>query len=99
MQKLPKGEETLPIAEVGGRFLTFSELGRLPELITVSNQLLIKRMEERVAQGRVPTIYRLEYELTPAQQVEHMKLGDDIGKELLEAERKLLEHEIRIMRE
>lgn len=101
-RKLPKGEETLPIAEVEGKFLTPNELRRLGlplELRPVPTELLIERMRRRVAQGRVATIYRLQYELSPEGQLKHMELGDDIGLELIEAERKLLEEEIGILRE
>lgn len=107
-RRLPKGEETIPIAEVEGRFLTPLELERLyperyralmlkPELV-VSDELLVERVRRRVAQGRVRTIYRLEYELSPEEQLRHMEARDEIGLELIEAERKLLEEELRLLR-
>ena len=109
MRRLPKGEETLPIVEVEGRFLTLQELReQYPELyrellerrpIEVSLELLIERVRRRIAQGREPPIYRWEFELTPEEQLRHMELRDEIGLELLEAERKLLEWELAKLRE
>jgi len=64
---------------------------------SLSPEALIERVEKRIAQGREATIYRLGYELTPDDQLRHMKLGDEIGLELIEAERKLLEEELRII--
>lgn len=111
MRRLPKDEETIPIIEVEGRFLTLGELERLyPEMyqrlldpakvfeFRVSYELLTERVRRRHAQGRVPTIYRWEYMLTPEEQIRHMELRDEIGLELLEAERKLLEEELAIIR-
>lgn len=108
--KLPKGEETIPIIEVEGRFLTPLELERLyperyralmlrPE-VTVSHELLIERVRRRIAQGRVRTIYRWGFPmaLTPEEQLRHMELRDEIGLELLEAERKWLEETLRLLR-
>ena len=113
--RLPKGEETLPIIEVEGRFLTLEELQReYPELykeltekkrlgispaLTVPEELLIERVKLRHAQGRVPTIYRLQppYELTPEEQIWHMEQRTEIGLQLIEAERKLLEEELKIL--
>jgi len=107
VRRLPKGEETLPIVEVEGRFLTPQELARehlrailaLPE-IRVSDELLIERVRRRIAQGREPTIYRLGFPmvLTPVEQLRHMEMRDEIGIQLIEAERKLLEEELTILR-
>lgn len=110
MQRLPKGEETLPFYEIDGRFLTLDELRRLyPTLyeqlgiasqvgvIGITDALLIERVRMRIEQGRVPTIYRLACELSPAEQLRHMRLKDEIGLELIEAERKLLEEELRML--
>lgn len=114
-KKLPKGEETLPIIEVEGKLLTLEELKQqYPELYeslfgvagtsnphvgVISEELLIERVRVRIAQGREPTIYRLHYALTPEEQLMHMEARDEIGLELIEAERKLLEEEFRMMRE
>jgi len=112
-KRLPSGEETLPIIEVEGKFLTLEELkqqypelyeslfkgvaGPPPQLGKISDELLIERFRMRMAQGRESTIYRLQYELTPEEQLMHMEARDEIGLELIEAERKLLEEELRIL--
>ena len=110
-RRLPKGEETLPVVEVDGKFLALGKLKesspgvyqsllqRLPRMETIPSKLLIQRVAERIAQGRVATIYRLEHELAPDEQLRRMNLGDEIGLELIEAERKLLEEELRMIRE
>lgn len=113
MRKLPKGEETIPIIEVEGRFLTLQELKeQYPELykkllepktlesVEVSPELLIERFRRRLAQRRVPTIYRWGFpmSLTPEEQLRHMEARDEIGLELIEAERKLLEWELAVLR-
>ncbi len=114
-RRLPKGEETLPIVEVEGRFLTLQQLKRdYPRLyepfvkgvfvrqLRISDELLVERVRRRHAQGRVPTIYRLIFdevkELSPEQQIREMEQRTRTGLELIEAERKLLEEEIRIIR-
>ena len=97
-RKLPKGEETLPITEIEGRFIMLADLTFPLQLGIISNELLIERVRKRTSQNREATIYRIEYELTPADQLEHMILGDAIGLELMEAERKLLEEELKILR-
>lgn len=97
-RKLPRGEETLPIAEEGGRMLTLRELrGKKLKLRRVSDNLLIERVMKRIQQGRVPTIYQLQRELSPSDQIKHMKRKDKIGAELLEVEFGLLQEEIRIL--
>jgi len=106
-RRLPKGEETLPIIEVEGKFLTLGKLREssprayqsLLQRLPRPPELLIQRVTERIAQRREATIYRLKHELTPDEQLRHMKLGDEIGLELIEAERKLLEEELKIIRE
>lgn len=111
-RRLPEGEETLPIIEVDGKLLTLEELRQQypelyerllegagnPELGIISDELLIERVRIRIAQGREPTIYRIQGELTPEEQLTHMEARDEIGLELIEAERKLLEEELRILR-
>jgi len=113
-RRLPKGEETLPIVEVEGRFLTLQELKRdYPKLyqrlirgivreLVVSDELLIQRVKLRYAQGREITIYRLIFdevkELSPEDQIREMEQRTRTGLELIEAERKLLEEEIGIIR-
>ncbi len=107
--RLPRGEETLPILVVEGRMLTPQELReQYPELyrellerrlIEITDELLIERVRRRVAQGREMTIYRWEFEITPEEQLRHMELRDEIGLELIEAERKLLEWELAKLRE
>lgn len=76
-----------------------------PELrfeFTVSDQLLIERFRMRMAQGRERTIYRLQnkcpFALTPEEQLRHMELRDEIGLELIEAERQLLEEELALLK-
>ena len=103
MRRLPKGEETLPVIEVRGELLTPAGLERahprLDELREpASTRLLIERKRMRVKQGRVRTIYRFRYQLTPEEQLSHMESQDAIGLELIEVERKLLEEELRILR-
>lgn len=105
IRRLPKGEETLPVVEVEGELLTPSGLEKAhPRLRLVdlkkpaSTRLLIERMRVRVSQGRVPTIYRFRYELTPEDQLRHMELQDTIGLELIKVERLLLEEEVKILR-
>ncbi|MBA7670777.1 hypothetical protein ES703_78924 [subsurface metagenome] len=105
MRRLPRGEETLPVVEVEGELLTPAGLEkahpelRLDELREpASTKLLIERVRMRLKQGRAPTIYRFRYQLTPEEQLSHMESQDDIGLELIEVERKLLEEELRIMR-
>ena len=111
--RLPRGEETLPIIEVEGRFLTLEEVRRLhpeqyrkllelkPLELEVSLELLTERFRRRLAQGRVATIYRLErfppLTLTPEDQLRHIELRDEIGLELLEAEREWLEETLRLL--
>lgn len=110
-RRLPLGEETLPIIEVEERMVSLEQLKvHYPDvyrqLITVrefevSDELLIERVRQRHAQGRVPTIYRFirdSLELSPEQQIWHMEHRTDTGLELIEAERKLLEEEINILR-
>jgi len=105
IRRLPKGEETLPVIEVGGELLTLGGLEKAhPELRLVelrepaSTRLLIARKRMRVKQGRVSTIYRPQYSLTPEEQLSHMESQDAIGLELIEVERKLLDEEVRILR-
>lgn len=104
IRRLPKGEETLPVIEVGGELLTPAGLERahpelrLDELRAASTRLLIERKRIRANQGRVATIYRFRYRLTPEEQIRHMELQDAIGLEIIEAERKLLKEEVRILR-
>ncbi|GAI36938.1 unnamed protein product [marine sediment metagenome] len=67
----------------------------------ITDELLIERMRRRIAQGRVQTIYSLslvEPELTPEEQLRHMEMRDQIGLELIGAERKLLGEELRLLR-
>jgi hypothetical protein len=109
--KLPRGEETLPIAEVDGKYLTAAELESqqpvkyrqllVAPIVTVSDNLLVERFSMRVAQGRVLTIYRadLPTSLTPEEQLMHIKAKDKIGMELINAEAKLLQEELRLLRE
>lgn len=113
-RRLPRGEETLPIIEVDGKFLTLEELRQqYPELYRsllggagspnphigiISDDLLIERVRIRMAQGREPPIYRMNYALTPEEQLMHMEARDEIGLELIKAERGLLEEEMRILR-
>lgn len=69
----------------------------------VTDELLVERVRRRYAQGRVATIYRLitdeEKELTPEEQIRHIEQRTKTGLELIEAERKLLEEELSILRE
>jgi len=99
-RRLPRGEETLPFYDLEGKMLTLDRLHR-PDLLRphITDKLLIERMRMRISQGRVPIIYRFEYELSPNSQLNHMELGDKIGLELIQAERKLLEEELRILGE
>jgi len=99
-RRLPEGEETLPVAELEGELLTAAHPKfRLSEILEpASTRLLIERKRMRVNQGRVATIYRIRYQLTPEEQISHMELQDAIGLELIEAERKLLDEELRILR-
>jgi len=112
-RRLPRGEETLPIFEVEGRFVTLYELQSeypslykqlietktLPYALRIPDELLIERVKLRHAQGRVPTIYRLQppYKLTPEEQIWHMEQRTEIGLQLIEAERKLLEEELKML--
>lgn len=99
-RRLPRGEETLPFYDSEGKMLTLDKLHKSNLLRPhVTDKLLIERMRMRISQGRVPTIYRFEYELSPDSQLKHMELGDEIGSELIQAERGLLEEELRILRE
>lgn len=70
-------------------------------IIMISDELLVERVRRRVAQGREPTIYRWgdPASLTPEEQLAHMEARDAIGLELIAAERKLLEEELRMLRE
>ena len=117
--KLPKGEETLPFAEVNGKFLTLNELQtQYPEVLkallqpvsalgavsyasqTSSELLLTERFKQRMLQGRERTIHRVDLVfpiLTPEEQLKHMQAKDEIGMELLAAERKFLQEEIRLI--
>ncbi len=112
--KLPKGEETLPIIEIEGVVLTLEEVRRLhpdayrqlttPRVVfkyAVSDELLVERFRMRMAQGRVATIRRFDIEhpiLTPEEQLAHMEARDKVGLELIEAERKLLEEELAMLK-
>lgn len=111
--KLPKGEETLPIIEIEGKMMTLQEVRQFypstyQRLVTprlrlaykVSDELLVERFRIRLAQGRVATIYRwgVPMVLTPEQQLIHMEARDEIGLELIEAERKLLGEELAMLK-
>jgi hypothetical protein len=101
---LPIGEETLPILEIGGKLFTPKQIKSgfkaFPaHMRTVNDDMLIERVKMRKQQGRMATIYHTDYELSPDDQIRHMKLRDKIGLELISAERKLLEEEIRILKE
>lgn len=95
-RRLPKGEETLPFCDLDGKMLTLSESRKLTKP-PITEELLIKRMKIRISQGRVFTIYRFGYELSPDSQLKRMELRDEIGLGLIEAERKLLVEELRIL--
>lgn len=100
-RRLPAGEETLNIVRYGGVYLTPNQITSLAQLRggEVPTELLIERLRTRMGQGRVSTIYRLQHELSPAEQLGHMVAGDEIGLELIEAERKLVQEEIGILEE
>jgi len=92
MKKLPFGEETLPISDFLGILLKPSWFAQgLAGISVPSKKLLKERIKLRIKQGREGTIYRLQHELTPEDQLKHIEADDEIGKGLLEAERKLLE--------
>lgn len=104
MAGLPKGEETLPVAEDRkGRFYSLQLLKekwpKVPTMLQAkrllarkpSNKLLIERVRLRMKQGREGPVYRWQIKLTPEEQLKHMEAGDEIGKELIGAERKFLE--------
>lgn len=67
--------------------------------IEITNKLLIKRFEERMKQGRERTIHRFLTTISPTRQMIEMVKKTKIGKELIEAERGLLEWELRILKE
>lgn len=94
VKELPRGEELLPIAEEDGIFYTPSDIGNWGP---VSNALLIKRVEMRIAQGREQAIQHMNQIIQPKDILAHMKVEDALGLEFLKAERKLLEEERRIL--
>lgn len=102
-RRLPKGEETIPIAEIIGKVLSPKQLKAMgipyKEIPKPSDMLLIKRVKKRHAQGREPTIYRFREKLTPQQQIRHMERRTVVGLEFIQAEYKLLEEEINILKE
>lgn len=91
-RRISEDEKRIPIAEMGGRYLTPSEMTQtlLREAPEPSVALLIERVKQRARQDRVMTTYRptrIFPALTLEQQIEHMEAGDEIGKELLAAEK------------
>jgi len=53
--------------------------------------LLLKRMEERVKQGRAAGVYQLGEYYTPEKMLEEAKKGTPAGDEFLWAEKKLMD--------
>lgn len=102
-RKMPLGEDTLPIADIDGNLLRHSDLvgkgiALSMALASISDRLLIERVRQRISQGRVGPIYQVpQKEYSPSDQLQHMIDKDELGKLLLDAERKLLEEEIRII--
>lgn len=106
MRKL--GEDNIPYLVVDGQFLTPNDILREAEAnselwqkiqeqlgdppMQISWELLEKRFEERVRQGRVPKIYKMGgQEIPPEQQLQEVKNKTVEGYRILLAEAKLLE--------
>ena len=59
--------------------------------------LLMSRITKRIAEGKVPTIHMLDkttgahITLTPEEQLYHIQQNTPIGKELLKAEKQLMD--------
>ena len=102
------GEDTLPYTEIDGKVLTPRDILREVEANTplgqklrvllgdpplkLSYNLLVKRFEERVKQGKALPIATIGGKiLTPEQQLEEVKKGTRIGQQLLLAEAALIE--------
>jgi len=104
-RRLPIGEDTLPIAEFEGRYITPTALIQLKYMGSQSiseptARLLIERVRRRIEQDREGTALSLSGlypELSPEQILEHMELGDEEGQKHLLAERKWLEESIKIL--
>lgn len=98
----------MPFFEVDGVFMGLREIspaqlkalavGRKDPRLKITDRLLVQRMRVRRAQGRVMTIYRINYPpLTPEEQIKHMETRTPVGLNLIEAERRLLEWELTII--
>lgn len=95
-RRLTEGEETLPIAELNGRFYTPAGAMRLRQRGPITDRLLIERVRRRVTQGREARVLRVHgdypHEYSPKDILKAMMDGD---QEFLSAERKLLEHQLK----
>lgn len=111
-KKLPKGESSLPIVTIEGKWVSVDDIKRnfpkdyvavlfrwqVPKVFP--SEILIERVRLRHAQGRVPTIYRVGMKpLTPQQQLKHMEQKTAVGLELIKAEKGLLLEELKILRQ
>ena len=111
-RRLPKGEETIPIADINGQFIIPSQelIRRLRELPEPSVELLIERVKRRAKQHISRIEEGIEEEpntimlgcplpLSSASQIYHVEIGDDVGKELIEIERGWLKESLSILEE
>jgi len=103
--KITKGEEEISLVEIDGEFLSLNELmERYPDTwkdklkmnksFNGKKELIKSRYREKAEQGRLPVLQRFKTVITPKEQVDHVMRETEIGEELIEAERKLLEFEI-----
>jgi len=112
-RRLPLGEETLPITIVEGKMTSLQDLEQHYPLLykdlvsrkvfelKVSDELLVSRVKQRHAQGRVATIYRMVHdgvkEFSPEEQIEEMEARTPTGLDFIKAESKLLEEELKVL--
>lgn len=66
--------------------------------IEITDDLLITRFKRRMEQGRETTIHRFLISLSPSKQLAEMRKKSKLGKELLNAEKGLLEWELGVLK-
>ncbi len=87
--------------EAASRWAAMKAMLQSPAEIEVSDELLLERIKQRAAQGRVPTRYVLTkdtagrpttVELTAEDQIKHAQAHTPLGEDVLEAELKLMQY-------
>ena len=87
--------------EAATRWAGMKPMLESPPEIGVTDELLIQRIRDRAAQGRVPTRYvltkdssgkRVTLQLTAEEQIRQAEAHTEIGEDVLEAELKLMQY-------